>query len=470
MRNHYPRLVIAGMRGGSGKTILTAGIAAALVKRGIEVVAFKKGPDYIDAFWLGAAAGRPCRNLDTFMMDEAAVFGSFVRHAGEGGVALVEGNRGLFDGLDARGSHSTAALARLLCAPVVLVVECAKTSRTAAALVHGCRSFEPGVDIRGVILNRVAGKRHEAALRASFESACGVPVLGAVPATPDLLFPERHLGLLPFQEHPAAALALASCAELAEEHIDVVALLEAAAHTPPLPTEPAAWRPRPAAAAEGVRIGVARDSAFHFYYPENIEALAALGAEVVEFSPLEDARLPDVHAVYIGGGFPETHAEALADNVRFRESLRDAALAGLPVYAECGGSMYTGEAIRVRGADYPMAGVFPVVFGVGGKPCGHGYTILRVKSPNPYFEPGTTVRGHEFHYSYVVENGCGASRYAFSVERGYGFDGAYDGLTQGGAMAVFTHVHALGEPTWARALVALARAFARRREPQPCSL
>jgi len=424
------------------------------------VVPFKKGPDYIDAAWLALAASHPCHNLDTFMMGREQVIRSFSRHALEGAISLIEGNRGLFDGSNPEGEHSTAELAKLLRAPVILVVDCDKVTRTAAAMVLGCRHFDRSVDIRGVILNRVAGSRHAAVVRKSVEEYCGIPVLGTVPRIADIPFSERHLGLIPPQEHDRVRLALGKAAEIAGDCLDLEGLTQVAESA-------AFWedhafpglQPADKADHEQVTIGVIRDRAFQFYYPENIEALADSGARVIEISAISEEKLPPVDALYIGGGFPETQAELLAQNEAFRRSLRDAAEQGLPIYAECGGFMYLGESLTVGDRHYPMVGFLPITFGMEKRPQGHGYTVLDVERENPFFPVGTGLKGHEFHYSRILSRKEGEGHLAFRVKRGIGIDGKRDGLCRKNVLASFTHLHALGTPQWAGGLVEKARQY-----------
>jgi len=468
----FPRLVMAALRGGSGKTILSIGIVAAWKKLGKTVAPFKKGPDYIDAGWLALAAGRPCFNLDTFLVDADIVRSSFLTHTHSEDFALIEGNRGLYDGIDRAGATSTAELAKLLSAPVILCIDCTKTTRTMAAAVLGCLHFDPGVQIKGVILNRVAGSRHEQVLRQSIAHHCGIPVLGAVPKLKKQIFPERHMGLVPTPEHDWAGDSIEAAAQMAAQYLELEALSRVAAEALPFPMiekervkikrrETVKSRPAQAAKGPAPRIGIMRDSAFQFYYPENIEALRSAGAETIFLSPLDDKPFPLVDALYIGGGFPETHAERLAANSHFKEKIKLLVKKGLPVYAECGGLMYLGKTLVLGETAYPMAGVLPVVFGFSKKPQGHGYTVVVVERENPYFPVGTELRGHEFHYSTVLEWSGADKDLAFSMKRGAGFVRQKDGLCFKNVLATYTHIHALGTPGWADALVQNARSFQR---------
>ncbi|MFH1091292.1 MAG: cobyrinate a,c-diamide synthase [Pseudomonadota bacterium] len=461
-----PRLVVAAVRGGGGKTTVALGLISVWRKQGLRVIPFKKGPDYIDAGWLAQAAGEPCFNLDPFLMTQEQIRRSFAfRTAGRLDCAVIEGNRGLYDGTDVTGTYSTAELAKLLQAPVVLVVDCYKVTRTLAAVVLGLRQFDPDLNLAAVILNNVATSRQESLVRRAVEEQAGLPVLGAVPRSdhPDL--PERHLGLVPHQEHPAAQRALQLLTKLVGENVDLDRLLELAGRAPGLgPPPESLWslpdpKPRPR-----VRIGVMQDSVFQFYYPENLEALERLGAEVIVFSSFEARRLPDLDALYLGGGFPETQAEVLADNHGLRDDIHRAAQKGFPIYAECGGLMYLGRELVLEGRSYPMTGVFPVAFSLEKHPQGHGYTVVSADRPNPYFRPGERLVGHEFHYSRPLYYEPSEVRLALTVERGQGFDGRRDGLTVNNVLAMYTHLHALGTTRWAEALVDLAAAFRLLRE------
>ncbi|MCG6928825.1 MAG: cobyrinate a,c-diamide synthase [Acidobacteria bacterium] len=453
MRLTTPRLVVAGLSGDSGKTLVSLGIASALRKRGVDVAPFKKGPDYIDAAWLGAATGRPGRNLDTFLHDSAAL-GDILSRGASAGLALVEGNRGLFDGFDAAGTHSTAELAKRVGAPVVLVVDVTKSTRTVAALVLGCRALDPDVPLAGVVLNRVATSRQEHVIRAALEQAGGPPVLGAVPRIGEDPLPGRHLGLVTAAEHPGTQEAIAVAARLVEAHVDLDAVLAIAGRAP---TVELPDRERPPAGAP-VRIGVLRDEAFSFYYPENLEALEERGAQLVLFSALAGDTLPDVDAVYVGGGFPELYAPRLAANQGLRESLRAAVDDGMPVYGECGGLMYLGRELVTDGVPHPMAGVLDVVVEQTPRPFGHGYAEGTVKRANPFFEIGTHLRGHEFHYSRTSAGGDRGAT-VVGLERGTGIGDGRDAIVKGRVWASYLHLHASGAPAWAPGLVDLARTY-----------
>jgi cobyrinic acid a,c-diamide synthase len=453
-----PRVVIAALRGGSGKTTLSLGLIQALSDRGMAVAPFKKGPDYIDPFWHTEAAGAPCRNLDPYLMGREQVARAFT-HFGRGfDAAVVEGNRGLFDGMDAAGSHSTSQLARWLSAPVVLAVDCSMTSRTVAAVVLGCQRFEPELNLAGVVLNPVANSRQEGVIRRAIADACGLPVVGAVPRL-GLDLPQRHMGLVPPQEHRAAAEALHQAARTVASYVDLEAVIGAMRAAPALeaPGPPAGLAPETPPAGPGPAVGVVRDAAFGFYYPENLEALAQHGARLIYCSALEDSALPPVDALYVGGGFPETNAARLAANQPFRRAVRRAAEQGMPIYAECGGLMYLGRRLVVDGRAHEMAGVFDLDFTMQKKPQGHGYTLCRVVGANPFLPLGYEFKAHEFHYSRPAVVGGRAPAFAYQVLRGKGILEAGGGVVSRRVLGTYHHVHCLGASKWAPGLVSAAR-------------
>ncbi|MGA2269858.1 MAG: cobyrinate a,c-diamide synthase [Bryobacteraceae bacterium] len=450
-----PRLVVAGLSGESGKTLVSLALLLEAERRGISVRAFKKGPDYIDAAWLQWASGKPARNLDTYLMGFEGALGSFVRNGVPSGLNLIEGNRGLYDGLDARGTHSTAELAKALRAPVALVINATKLTRTAAALVLGCQELDPGVWIAGIIVNQVAGSRHERVIREAVESACQIPVLGAIPrAAAGALLPARHLGLITPQEHTQRDLLARNLLNLIDGRIQFDRLLEVSRQGPPLSVPPI--RPASPPDGNGLTIGYLNDSAFSFYYPENLDALRATGAELAALSTLTTASLPsELNALYIGGGFPETHAQTLSENSGLLASIQHRACEGLPIYAECGGLMYLSRALSWRGRRYPMAGVLPFEVAVCEAPQGHGYIELLVDTPNLFFPVGARLKGHEFHYSRILLDGAPPST-ACAVLRGTGCFAGRDAVLTGNVWAGYAHLHALATPDWAGALVGAA--------------
>ncbi len=468
-----PGIVISALNGGAGKTILTLGIVSALKSLGKSVAPFKKGPDYIDAGWLALAAGRPCYNLDTFLLEPEVVLTSYLSNTNPSeDIAVIEGNRGLYDAIDTDGSTCTAELAKFLSLPVILCLDCTKTTRTMAAVVAGISAFDPEVNICGVVLNRVAGARHENILRKSIEQYCKVPVLGAIPKLKKQSFPERHMGLVPTPEHAWAQESIAAARGVAEKYLDLEEILKAARNVSDLTLPPGFKEPervrKPAGNLDqpGPRIGIIRDSAFQFYYPENLEALENSGAELVFTSPLKERVPPQVDGFYIGGGFPETHAAELAANETYRVALKKLAERGLPIYAECGGLMYLGEELILEEKAYPMAGILPVTFGFSKKPQGHGYTRVRVECDTLFYKAGTEIKGHEFHYSRVLKWEGADDRLVFKMLRGNGITAGRDGASYKNVLATYTHIHALGNPGWAEAMVRNASSFQKTRLAQ----
>jgi cobyrinic acid a,c-diamide synthase len=466
-----PRLTIAGIGGDTGKTVVSVGLSRVLREHGYKVIPFKKGPDYIDMHWLSLGANHPCYNLDLFFMTDDQILFSFDLNSQKADIAIIEGNRGLYDGMDVEGTVSTAELAKLLQSPVIVIADCTKVTRTVAALVLGCQRLDPEVPIKGVILNKLASLRHETIIRESIERYCSLPVVGAIPRLTNITFPGRHLGLVPPQEHPLAQEAIDQAAETVRRYIDLDKLWEIAHSAPPVKISSKLQIPPipPLVKGDegGLRIGVIHDSAFQFYYPENIEALRRAGAEILEFSALTDDLPPSIHALYIGGGFPETHANALSANERLRQSIKSAAEKGLPIYAECGGLMYLGEKLIWEGKDYPMVGVFPVVIGVSKKPQGHGYSIFEVDAPNPYFRQGGILRGHEFHYSYIKDTEKNGDVYfAFTMKRGQGIINNKDGMCYKNVLATYSHLHALGTGEWIYGIMNQALAYKQQKQLQ----
>lgn len=449
-------LVIAGLSGGSGKSVVTVGMAAAWVASGRTVAPFKKGPDYIDAGWLRCGAAQACYNLDPYLVSEETLKASFFKRIAGADLALVEGNRGLYDGVTATGGYSTAELALWLELPVLLVVNCTKITRTVAAQVLGCIEFEKRLKIAGVILNQVATERQKKIITEAVEYYTDVEVLGVVPRLNEDIFPMRHLGMIPHQEYQGTQAALDKLAALARENIDLDRI-EAV-------MKPVAAAPRSAASNLGrgevnkdIRIGILQDVAFQFYYPDNLAALEGHGAELVIVNALEDEHLPELDGLYIGGGFPETSAARLAANRRFRLSVREAAENGLPIYAECGGLIYLGSTIETAGGSHPLVGLFPVTFGMSNKPQAHGYTRFAATRENPFYPVGFRGKGHEFRYSTVLQWDGSAADLCLKMERGTGFLAGRDGLCYKNVFALYTHVHAEGTPQWAEFFVQRCR-------------
>ncbi len=423
----------------------------------MDVRPFKKGPDYIDPMWLGMAAGRACYNLDFHTMEADEIVARFRQHADGGDVSIIEGNKGLYDGLDLDGSNSNAALARLLNTPVILVLDARGMTRGIAPLVLGYQDFDPEISIRGVILNQVGGSRHESKLRSILEHYTDVMVLGAVHKNPELNIDERHLGLVPSNESGQARDKIERIAHTLSNEVDLDMLIKLAHESASLPdvTPITDIPPR----GHRLRIGIAHDSAFGFYYPDDLEALTAAGAELVFFSPLTDDRIPDVDALFLGGGFPETHMESLAANTGMLTSVRKAITSGLPAYAECGGLMYLARSLQWHTSKVRLANVIPGDIIMHDKPQGRGYIHLLETSAMPW--PDTPpanreIHAHEFHYS-SIENLPSDTTYAYTVRRGHGINGTHDGIVCHNLLANYAHMRHTRSNQWAFRFVKFIR-------------
>jgi cobyrinic acid a,c-diamide synthase len=449
------RFLISAAHKSSGKTMVSIGLCAALAARGYDVQPFKKGPDYIDPMWLGQAAGHPCYNLDLYLMENDDVVSTFARHSME--VNLVEGNKGLYDGLALDGSNSNAALAKLLDLPVILVIDARGMTRGIAPLILGYQAFDKDIKIAGVILNNLGGRRHESKLRQVIEHYTDVPVVGAIQHDERLSIVERHLGLMPSNESHVANAKIRQIGEAVAEQVDLDKLLALSWKEPLQVQHPANIQPLPC--GDKVRIAIARDRAFGFYYTDDLEALEAAGAELVPFDALRDAHLPQADALYIGGGFPETCATELEANVSLRSQIRQAIANGMPAYAECGGLMYLSRSIEYEDRTYQMVGAIPGDVKMHAKPVGRGYVHLREEEAHPWPRPdmpAKQIKAHEFHYS-SLENLPPDTRFAYHVERGYGIDGERDGLIVHNLLASYTHLRTIGSCYWATRFVAFVR-------------
>jgi cobyrinic acid a,c-diamide synthase len=476
------RLLISAAHKSSGKTTLSIGLCAALHARGLAVQPFKKGPDFIDPMWLGLASGRPCHNLDFYLMGHDEILATFSTESTQADISIIEGNKGLYDGLDLDGSNSNAALAELLQTPVVLVIDARGMTRGIAPLILGYQAFDRNINIAGVILNQLGGSRHESKLRAVIEHYTDVPVIGAVHHDERLAIVERHLGLMPSNEAAQAKSKIDTIARLVAEQVDLDRIQAVAHQAPPLPAVPAhaavhtsaiparadvhrTSAPTPSHLPEkeeaGVSIGIARDAAFAFYYPGDLAALRANGAELVPFDTLRDTQLPDVDALFIGGGFPEVHMQSLEANTSLRQSIRQAVEAGMPVYAECGGLMYLSRSLTWQGKRCDMVGALPADTRMHAKPQGRGYVRLRetAEYPWPYADADHArheVRAHEFHYS-SLENLPPDLHYAYEVVRGAGIDGSHDGIIYKNVLACYAHMRDLSGNHWTRRFVEFIR-------------
>ena len=459
-----PRLLISAAHKSSGKTTITMGLCAALAKRGQRVQAFKKGPDYIDPMWLATASGRACYNLDPYLSTMDALSASFAKYAATADIAIVEGNKGLYDGLDLDGSNSNAAVAHALGLPVVLVIDARGMTRGIAPLLLGYQAFDRELNIAGVILNNLGGARHEAKLRAVIEHYTDLTVVGAVQCAATLAIDERHLGLLPSTEQDDARQKAAVIGDIISDHVDVDKLLLIAATARPMvPVVPTASLSTPPQRGKPLRIGVARDKAFGFYYAEDLAALEAAGAKLIFIDTLTQQRLPQLDGLIIGGGFPEVFMDQLEANSTLRREIGAAIRAGLPTFAECGGLMYLANSLTWKGQTRAMVGVIPGDAVMHARPVGRGYVTLAATGNFPWaLRAGTPVRGHEFHYS-SLDNLPADTRYGWSVTRGHGIDGKNDGIVMHNLTASYAHLR--GVDTWLAPFMDMVRSRANRPGP-----
>ena len=457
------RLFISATHKSSGKTTVSIGLCAALRAQGSIVQPFKKGPDYIDPLWLGAASGRPCHNLDFNTMTPDEIIHTVQRYSRDTDIALIEANKGLYDGMALDGSDSNAAVAKLTRSPVVLVVDTRGMTRGIAPMLLGYQTFDRNINIAGIIFNRVGGTRHAAKLRESVEHYTDIKVLGAVQNNPDMEIEERHLGLMPSNESGEAEAQIARIRDLVAAQVDLGLLREIAATSASLP---ASSLPLCKRGIEGdfLRIAICQDPAFGFYYPGDLEALQQAGAELVPVNTLTDAALPsDIDGLFIGGGFPETHMQQLAANVAMRESIRAAIDNGLPTYAECGGLMYLSRSLIWNGQQAEMVGIIPGDAVMHPKPQGRGYVKLQETAamPWPGGDSSHTINAHEFHYS-RLENLTATGKFAYRMQRGTGIDGQHDGWIYRNLLASYTHIRDTSQFHWAQRFVAFIRQTTRK--------
>lgn len=454
-----PRLVISGLSGGSGKTLVSLGLSRLFQRQGLPVQACKKGPDYIDYAWLALASKRPAACLDPYFLDDGHLLRQFCRVCAKQptDIAVIEGNRGLFDGRDVEGTCSTAHVARTLKAPVVLTMNCAKMTRTAAAIVSGLANFEPDLHIAGVMLNNVAGERHGTMLRRAIESYTDIPVLGILPRLGKNPLPERHMGLSLNAADAETDGVLDFLADMLEEHTDVGVFLSLARSAPDLPCRPEESLPdSPAAPASKPSIGYVRDKAMWFYYEENLDALRDAGAELVQLDLFDPAPWPKIDGLYLGGGYPELFADEISVSPHLTE-IRALSLADRPIYAECGGFMLLCNALLLDDGARPMAGLFPASPRFFRRPQGLGYVTARVTADNPFHPMGSLWRGHEFHYSRCEWSNGSRPACCLTLSPGTGMyeeNGIrFDGLLSRRTFACWTHLFAPAVPHWAKNFV-----------------
>ncbi len=444
-------LYLSAAHKSSGKTTLGIGLCAALVERGFDVQPFKKGPDFIDPIWLAMAAGKPCHNLDFFVAGRQETIDDYCYRSRGADICLIEGNKGLHDGLDLDGSNSNAALAKSLNSPVIMIVDVRGTMRGIAPLLIGYQVFDEDVNIAGVIANMTGGSRHESKLRAAVGEYTDIPFLGAIENNPGLGLNERHLGLIPGYEDNGARHKITAISRAVSESVDLeklVVISQQAKSIKPA-TSPLMQKPE----FKGLRIGIARDRAFGFYYPGDLEAFRQAGAQLISIDTLRDKSLPPIDGLFIGGGFPERHAATLSANTTLRTSIKSAIDAGLPAYAECGGLMYLSKSLSWNGESYDMVGALDADSVMFEKPQGRGYVKLSEnKGQHPWAlqaQTGSSLHAHEFHYS-ALQGLPEAGRFAYRVIRGKGIQQQQDGFVFRNLLASYSHLRNTAANPWVR--------------------
>ncbi len=447
-----PHVFLSAAHKSSGKTTISLGLIELFRRAGLSVAPCKKGPDYIDPIWLSIAARHACKNLDTFICSEEEVIEDFNEASKNSDITIIEGNKGLYDGVALDGSNSNAAVAKLLKAPVILVIDCRGITRGIAPLLLGYQIFDREVQIKGVILNRVGGERHESKLRASVEHFTDIPVMGAVHECAELNIDQQHLGLVPGNEVSQAVDKIYTIANHLQDSIDLQRIIDTANAAEF--TESAfkiAQHTQPSTEFNGLRIGIATDKAFGFYYPDDLRVFKEYGASLINFNTLEDRRLPEnLDALFIGGGFPERHAQALSDNSTLRHEIHEKIESGLPAYAECGGLMYLSASIVWQNKQHEMVGIINSTCTMHEKPKGRGY--VKLERTDQQLWPNTakafkTIHAHEFHYSHI-DNLPENSRFTYRLSRGTGIDGEHDGLIYNNLLASYTHMRHTKANPW----------------------
>jgi cobyrinic acid a,c-diamide synthase len=439
--------LVGGTNSGSGKTTVTLGLLRAYARRGLRVQPYKVGPDYIDTGWHSAVTGVASRNLDAFMLSDNAIQRVFHHHAAKADLSIIEGVMGLFDGFGVDPLYcSSAGIAKQLDCPIILIIDGKAVSTSAAATVLGFKLFQPDVQIAGVILNRVNTDTHYTMLIQAIELHCQIPVLGRIPVMKEINLPSRHLGLVTAHEQANLDLQWDQLADVIETHIDLDRLA-AIAELSDLPEPPPALIPDPlVGSGAGLTLALAEDEAFNFYYQDNLDLIAATGVEIIRFSPLRDAVIPDCDMIYLGGGYPEIHAENLSQNSSMRASILQAHDRGVPIYAECGGLMYLGGSLTTASGDsYSMVGIFPGESKMTGSLKRFGYCQARAEQPTLLAKTGDVICGHEFHYSDFHADLPTVFR--FSKERdGVEMSHWFGGYQAGNTLASYLHVHFLQNP------------------------
>ncbi|RDH81087.1 MAG: cobyrinic acid a,c-diamide synthase [endosymbiont of Galathealinum brachiosum] len=447
--------LISAAHKSSGKTTLSIGLCAALAESGSIVQPFKKGPDYIDPMWLSKAANRPCHNLDFYTMQESEIIETVARYSNDADITVIEGNKGLYDGLDLDGSNSNAALASLVKAPVILVLDARGMTRGIAPLILGYQAFDNDINIAGVILNQLGGSRHESKLHAVIEHYTDVKVIGSVYKNPALSIDERHLGLMPSNEDDSADVKIRQIRDIVKDQVDLDLLRSIANKAPALP-ESDIQKQETIQITSPLKIGIVENDAFGFYYPDDLDAIRETGAELVSIDNIRDKSLPEIDALFIGGGFPETRINELQENRVIREQIKQSLENGLPCYAECGGLMYLSRSLSWNEQKGDMVGFIPADCVMHKAPQGRGYIKLEETAHHPWATfkptPEPVIAGHEFHYS-ALENLDANVKFAYQVKRGSGINGKSDGIVINNTLACYAHLRDTAANHWAQRFI-----------------
>jgi cobyrinic acid a,c-diamide synthase len=430
----------------SGKTVVSLGLCAAFKAKSLNVQSFKKGPDYIDPIWLSQASGNPCYNLDFYNMSEDEITQLYSQYASNSDIVIIEGNKGLYDGMNVTGGDANADLAKLLSTPVILVVDATGITRGVAPLVKGYQVFDTDVHIAGVVLNKIAGDRHESKLVQAIEYYTDIPILGAIRRSKELIIDERHLGLMPANETPESQKFIDTAAKHIADQVDLDRLI-GFNHKVSEPSTPVINN-----TTLSITVAVAKDGAFGFYYQDDLDAFESLGVDLVYFDTLADTQLPEADALFIGGGFPEMQLEALSENQSLLADIKAKIEAGLPTYAECGGLMYLSRKITHQGKSHNMVGVIEADTLMTSKPIGRGYVQLAPTGGHPWSKVAKQISAHEFHYS-KLENIDPKTHYAYEVLRGVGVDNKRDGILIHNLLATYSHLRNVGSNHWVEQFV-----------------
>ena len=465
--NRINGIYISAAKRNSGKTTISVALSRLLRNKGMSVQPFKKGPDFIDPMWLNIASGKRTYNLDFYFMSRNKIRNHFINHSLDSEISIVEGNHGLHDSFDIYGKSSNAEMSKLLGLPVILLIDAGELNRGVVPLILGFQEFDKEVDIKGIILNKVHSKRHEKNLLRAIKYYTDLKVVGNIPNNPEFSVKQRHLGLLSTLSAEEVDKLVAEMSSKISEYIDlgnIIKISKAANKShPDIKNSPALSLKNNIKRniRNTLKIGLAYDNAFNFYYNENLEALEDLRCEIIKFSPIADTHLPEVDALYIGGGFPEIFSRDLQANINIRKEIRQKIEQGLPVYAECGGLMYLCKSISYENNFNEMVGAIDADVKLTKKPKGHGYTklspyIYENNKEGLWFNKIKLIKGHEFHHSFL-EMSPDRYKFSFKMKKGYGVDGVSDGITYKNVLAGYTHMYSPSSPGWFRNWIAFIK-------------